>query len=62
VLGADDTDILGLALDQRSYRIDRKTSQALLHGGAIEADSPPDSGARFTVRIPVGNDSAHRLH
>ena len=33
-----------------------------LHGGNIEADSPPDGGACFIVRLPLGNDSAHRLH
>jgi len=32
-----------------------------LHGGTISADSPADGGARFTVRLPVGNDSAHSV-
>jgi signal transduction histidine kinase len=33
-----------------------------LHGGSISADSPRDGGARFTVRLPLRNDPAHRVH
>ena len=33
-----------------------------LHGGSIVADSPLDGGARFTVRLPLRNDSAHDMH
>ena len=33
-----------------------------LHGGSIGAESPPDGGAQFTVRLPLGNDSAHTVH
>jgi signal transduction histidine kinase len=33
-----------------------------LHGGSIGADSPADGGARFTVRLPLRNDSAHVVH
>ncbi|MBV9894948.1 MAG: PAS domain S-box protein [Chloroflexi bacterium] len=33
-----------------------------LHGGSISVDSPPDGGARFTVRVPLRNDSAHTVH
>jgi signal transduction histidine kinase len=33
-----------------------------LHGGSISADSPADGGARFTVRLPLRNDSAHGVH
>lgn len=33
-----------------------------LHGGSISADSPPDGGARFTVRLPIDKESAHSVH
>ncbi len=33
-----------------------------LHGGSISVDSPADGGARFTVRLPLRNDSAQGLH
>jgi signal transduction histidine kinase len=33
-----------------------------LHGGSIAADSPAGGGARFTVRVPLRNDSAHSVH
>jgi signal transduction histidine kinase len=33
-----------------------------LHGGSIRAESPADGGARFTVLLPLRNDSAHGVH
>jgi len=33
-----------------------------LHGGSISADSPPEGGARFTIRLPLRNDSAQSVH
>jgi signal transduction histidine kinase len=33
-----------------------------LHGGSIHVESPAGGGARFTVRLPLRNDSAHSLH
>ena len=33
-----------------------------LHGGSIAADSPPDGGARLTVRLPLRNHSAQSMH
>lgn len=33
-----------------------------LHGGRITVDSPPDGGARFTVCLPLRDETAHSLH